>query len=213
MQRRIVSLGLLSIAACARTQLPSPPRVLHPGWLTPAEPPRSHVLRGGVYTDLPAPTFWVPSVGPHLIEVNFTKKTLHYYRGGEGVRGYRVITPDATTLNGRVDRGRVTAIDRTPSWCPTDNIRRVFRERGNPLPAGCLPFGHPRNAMGNVKFHIAGFGARRIHGTRGYSREWEDVETFGCVRLMNGRPGIDELVELLGPRAVEEGIEVVFYPG
>jgi hypothetical protein len=74
-----------------------------------------------------------------------------------------------------------------------------------------VPYGHPLNPMGNYKFAIRGFGAIRIHGTAAYSYNYGEVETLGCVRLMNGSPGIDQLVSLLGPTAIAEGIDVVFF--
>jgi hypothetical protein len=156
----------------------------------------------------------VASSFPHLIAVNFSTKELQYYRGGYGgyepIVGWAVVTPDAHTLPLAEVRGRVTRIDTRPTWCPTDNMRRIDPS----LPTGCVPFGDPRNAMGDAKFEIdwnvRGWSAVRLHGTRGYPQGnfWHE-ETFGCVRLHN--PEIRELIALLGPSAVAEGIEVVFH--
>jgi len=147
---------------------------------------------------------------PHHIEVSFARKQLSYYRAGQPVRGYAVITPSRTAVR----RGQVQQIIARPTWIPGTNGMRLFKAMGGDtrsLQGGVVPYGHPLNPMGNYKFAIKGFGAVRIHGTRSYAYDFNAVETLGCVRLMNGSPGIDELVTLLGPNAVGEGIDVVFF--
>ncbi len=154
----------------------------------------------------------------HVIVIDYTTKELSYYqKNGWGsyspIIGFAVVTPAADSLRFEVVRGRVTKIDTTPAWCPMKEARAKFPD----LPPGCLPFSHPQNAMGAAKFEIAwdnvrGYEAVRLHGTNGYSSGnfWEE-ETLGCTRLDNH--AIKELVMILGPQAVWEGIEVVLYRG
>lgn len=154
----------------------------------------------------------------HVIVIDYTTKELSYYQkngwgGYSPIIGFAVVTPVADSLPFTVVRGRVTKIDTAPVWCPMQGARAKYPG----LPPGCLPFGHPDNAMGAAKFEITwanirGFEAIRLHGTKGYSSGpfWEE-ETLGCTRLHND--SILELVTILGPRAVWEGIEVVLYRG
>ncbi|MEZ4103712.1 MAG: hypothetical protein R3B60_00280 [Candidatus Paceibacterota bacterium] len=170
-------------------------------------------IYGGQFVPKEELSFW--SNKKHVITVNYTTKELAYYRRGldgyEPVIGFAVVTPSPDTLPKDVVRGIVTKIDTMPTWCPTSNIRRVMAH----LPLGCLPYGHPLNAMGEVKFEIKwdvkGWELHRIHGTEGYAdngRFWE-IETFGCTRLQNR--AIKNLVELLGPDVEPEDIEVIVY--
>lgn len=150
----------------------------------------------------------------HAIFINYQTKELRYYRLTESgyipIIGYAVMTPSADSINGVV-RGRVFNIDMAPTWYPTENIRRAFPY----LPGGLIPFGHPQNAMGEVKFQInwqgvKGWEAMHLHGTNGYSEgNFWDEKTFGCTRLKNDE--IKNLVTLLGPNAVNEGIEIIAY--
>jgi len=159
---------------------------------------------GGVF--LPAaPVYAVQR--PHHIEVSFAHKELSYYRAGQPVQGYKVITPSTTATR----RGRVTQIIHRPTWTPGTSGRRMFIANGGSAAMRVVPYGHPLNPMGNYKFAINGFGAVRIHGTASYRYSYDQVETLGCVRLMNGSPGINQLVSLLGPTAIAEGIDVVFF--
>jgi hypothetical protein len=146
----------------------------------------------------------------HHIEVSFARKQLSYYRDGQPVRGYAVITPSGT----RTRIGQVTDIIAQPTWTPGTSGMRLFRAGGGDssmLVGGSVPYGHLLNPMGNYKFAISGFGAVRIHGTQSYDYDYTSVETLGCVRLMNGSPGINELVSMLGPQGIQEGIDVVFF--
>lgn len=167
---------------------------------------------------LPAASMPVEANQPHVLIVDYATKELAYYRQQtDGVYapivGYAVVTPLSSSLPRDVVRGRVQRINTAPTWCPTVNIRRAHPE----LPAGCVPYGHPLNAMGEVKFEIdwdvPNFSAVRLHGTTGYPEGnfWEE-ETFGCTRLTN--TAIKELVATLsGDQAVREGVEVVLMRG
>lgn len=178
-------------------------------------PDGQHVIYGGVFK----PPLSMPhrSKFQHVIFINYVTKELTYYRKieewgfYEPVVGYAVVTPPPAELPREVVRGRVTRIDLAPTWCPTANIRREYPD----LPKGCLPFGHPKNAMGAVKFEITwpykNWQLNRIHGAEGYPRGsfWAE-KTFGCTRLQND--AIKDLVsEMGGPAAVKEGVEVIAF--
>ena len=170
--------------------------------------------------DLPPPPH--TTVARHAIFVDFATKSLVYYRrlttgAYEPVVEYMVVTPHPSTLPQDAVRGRVTRIDTTPRWCPTPRILAHPRHahlRRKLDRNGCLPFGHPENAMGAVRFEVNWRGvlspAVRMHGTQAYpdGRFWLE-ETFGCARLDND--SILALVAKLGPNAVREGVEVIFH--
>lgn len=174
--------------------------------------PEGQEILGGVFkpeTLLPAPTKYA-----HVIFINYVSKELSYYRltkdRYEPVIGFAVVTPSADVLSQSIVRGKVTRIDTKPPWTPTANIRKKHQY----LPAGTIPYGHPDNAMGEVKFEISwdvpGWSLKRIHGTKGYPEgNFQNAETFGCTRLQND--AIKNLVTLLGPNAVNEGIEVIVH--
>lgn len=176
-----------------------------------------HVIEGGVFT--PPKDMLVKSTAAHVLISNYTTKELLYYRrtktgSYEPVIGYAVVTPKPEELPDPEVRGQVTRIDTKPVWCPGKEARKKYPK----LPAGCLPFGHKDNAMGAAKFEIKwqgvkGWDAIRIHGAIGYSMDgafWNE-ETLGCTRLQDS--AILALIDLLGPQAVKEGIEVVLERG
>ena len=170
-------------------------------------------IEGGVYMPESKPD--IDSKYQNVIYINYRRKTLEFFRLNyfgfyEPVVGYAVVTPSADKLPMDVVRGVVTKIDTNPVWCPTPNIRKVNTH----LPAGCLPPGHKDNAMGAVKFEIVwnvkGWELHRVHGTEGYPLgDFWNKETFGCMRLLN--EAILNLVQLLGPNADKEGIEIIVY--
>lgn len=172
-------------------------------------------ILGGRFT----PSLLLPLMATslHVIFIDYTTKELSYYQkngmgGYSPIIGFAVVTPAADSLRFEVVRGRVTKIDTAPVWCPMHGARTKYPG----LPPGCLPFGHPQNAMGAAKFEIAwanirGFEAIRLHGTNGYSGNFWEEETLGCTRLHND--AIKELITILGPQAVWEGIEVILYRG
>lgn len=148
----------------------------------------------------------------HVILVNYTDKTLEYYKKGKPISGYAVVTPDASYLPVGKNEvlGRVRQIIKDPSWCPTANIRKKYPD----LPKGCIPPRHLENAMGAFKFMISwrevrGWEAVRLHGANGYPQNFLDEETSGCVRLQD--KAITELVNKLGNDAVKEGISIVVF--
>ena len=176
----------------------------------------AHEIQGGVFT--PA-AMSVSSTATHVLVSNYSTKEFSYHRrtktgSYEPVIGYAVVTPRPEELPFAQVRGRVTRIDLKPTWCPGKEARKKYPK----LPAGCLPFGHVDNAMGDFKFEIAwqgvkGWDAIRIHGREGYSLDgafW-DYETLGCTGLQNDA-GL-ALIDLLGPQAVKEGIEVILERG
>ena len=173
------------------------------------------VVEGGVF--VPSPSLPLEAMAAHTIFINYTTKELTYYHrtssgAYEPVIGYAVVTPLPNTLPQEVVRGRVRHIDLTPTWCPTPSIRKKYPEYSK----SCYEFGHPKNAMGVAKFLIAwdtkGFDIVRLHGTGGYPRgNFWDEETSGCTRLEDS--AMLRLIELLGPNAAAEGIEVVLFRG
>ncbi len=151
----------------------------------------------------------------HVLLINYKTKELLYYRRNQNglyqpVIGYAVVTPEADFLPQPIVRGVVERVVPRPTWCPKvgGQVRRM-----NPhLPPGCLPYGHPLNPMGDyrldINWNVRGWELIRLHGTTGYPRgNFWDEETFGCTRLEN--QAIANLLALLGPRAVAEGIEVI----
>jgi hypothetical protein len=155
----------------------------------------------------------IKSKHPRVITINFRTKKLSYYEltdSGEHefVIGYATVTPSVDILGGKMVRGIVARIETEPDWYPTKNVRLAYPD----LPKGLIPYGHPDNAMGEVKivinWDIAGWRYRHIHGTVGYTQgDFWNVETFGCTRLQN--KAILNLAKLLGPDAVDEKIEVI----
>ncbi len=164
----------------------------------------------------------MPSVPPrnatakHAVFVNYTTKELLYYRLTDGVHraviGYAVMTPFPHTLPREVVRGKVAQIVEKPTWCP--KVGGTVRRDDPSLPKGCMPYGHPYNAMGDWRFDIAwdapGWELNKLHGVEGYAKGafWTQ-ETHGCIRLTN--EAITHLIALLGSNAVKEGIEVVVF--
>ena len=176
-----------------------------------------HVIEGGVFT--PLTLMPVKSTAAHVLISNYTTKELLYYRrtatgSYEPVIGYAVVTPKPEELPKAEVRGMVTRIDTKPTWCPGNEARKKYPK----LPAGCLPFGHADNAMGVAKIvinwqEVKGFTAIHFHGTSGYSTDgafW-NVDTLGCTRLLDS--AILALIDLLGPKAVKEGIEGILVRG
>ena len=176
-------------------------------------PDGSQKIEGGKYMPESRPN--IDSKYDNVIYVNYTEKTLELWQrnsSGDYIPkvGYAVVTPSADKLPKNVVRGIVTRIDKNPTWCPTPKIRKVNKH----LPAGCLPPGHKDNAMGAIKFEIKwdtpNWELVRLHGTEGYPLgDFWNEETFGCTRLIN--EAILNLVEILGPNAEREGIEIIAY--
>jgi hypothetical protein len=170
-----------------------------------------NTLYGGTFTPADTPVS-EHHAARHRIVVSFSEKTLRYFRRNgstwKGVLGYAVITPKPHELPRETVVGHLRAIDKTPQWCPTENIRRVMPN----LPPGCLPYKHPDNPMGTAKFIIdwpvPGWQYVRLHGHESYPSDWQSVETFGCVRLLD--PAMQQLLTQLGSSAVSEGTVVIF---
>jgi len=222
--------GLLSImAGCASVSPPSGqaalPLIARQTPVPTQAVPATRALAGGRYVPATPPVKCRFDRSRECIEVDVTNNTLHLYRLDDqgdpvGVMGYLVIAPDPATIPGGLRRGYLERVEYDPVWCPTPTIRRAYTERRQTdpsvplLPSGCVPAGDPRNAMGDAKYVISGFGPIRIHGTKGYGANWADETTFGCVRLWNdwdkhnAEPeGILELASLHAPK----GVEVVFF--
>jgi lipoprotein-anchoring transpeptidase ErfK/SrfK len=141
------------------------------------------------------------SGAPYCLVADSKQNRLHLFEGGEGIMSWDVIMLPP----GRVMRGFITEIDLNPSWCPTASVRRKFPN----LPAGCLPPGHPKNAMGEVKIIMNGDfegTAIRIHDTRAFGGDWYNEDSSGCVRVLNLKT---EVLPEIG-HGREGRVEVVF---
>jgi L,D-transpeptidase catalytic domain len=152
----------------------------------------------------------------HVLYVDYTRKELMYYvRDQTGTlrprKGYVILTPLPQELPTNIVEGEVVKIVMDPVWCPLQEgqIRRDYPE----LPGGCIPAGHPQNVMGKARFDIAWPYAEwrhnRLHGAWGLPEDFEQMDTYGCIQLLNEH--ILELIAVLGPNAVAEGIKVVAY--
>jgi hypothetical protein len=64
----------------------------------------------------------------------------------------------------------------------------------------------------DINWSVKGWESVKVHGTTGYPRGsfWLE-DTHGCTRLENR--AIKRIVDLLGPSAVKEGIEVILQKG
>lgn len=197
--------------------LPAPKTALRYGRFIVEVGDNLHEIQGGVFT--PPKSMSVSSIAAHVLVSNYSTKELVYYRktktgSYEPIIGYAVVTPKPEELPTAQVRGKVTRIIRDPSWCPGPKARK----KDPTLPAGCLPPGHKDNAMGAAKMVIKwqgvkGFTAIHIHGTGGYSTDgafWNE-DTLGCTRLLDS--AILALIDLLGPQATKEGIEVILERG
>lgn len=118
----------------------------------------------------------------YCLVANSQRRTLSLFRSGQGVISWDIIMlrPD------RVRRGFIGEIILDPSWCPTASVRAKYPD----LPSGCLPPGHPQNAMGDIKITLTGDFAGtaiRIHDTPGFGSQWTNEDSSGCVRVLNLR--------------------------
>ena len=139
---------------------------------------------------------------PYCLVANARTRKLSLYNNRRGVIAWDIIMRSP----GRVMRGYIDRIILNPLWCPPASVRRKYPG----LPKGCIPPGHPQNAMGDVKITLSGDFAGtaiRIHDTRGFGPSWPNEDSSGCVRVLNLRK------ELL-PRIAygKARVEVVFLP-
>lgn len=123
------------------------------------------------------------------IEVSISKCALWLYEimadGSKRlVRPFQVATAKPGTSWPKGE-GRITAIDHSPWWYPTQNMKRRARKIGKRLVP--VPPGSPSNPMGAVKImlsHMNNGGAYRIHGT---NQPWLIGKrvSLGCIRMRN----------------------------
>lgn len=117
---------------------------------------------------------------PYCLVADSRSNVLSLFQNGTGVAAWDIIMLPP----GGVRRGYIDEIILDPSWCPPASVRRKFPN----LPSGCLPPGHPQNAMGDVKITMSGDFAGtaiRIHDTRGFGSNWPNEDSAGCVRVLN----------------------------
>lgn len=150
----------------------------------------------------------------HLITVDYSSKELVLYgRAGvmngepayKPVIGFAVVTPSSDFLPRDIVSGKVIGIVQKPTWCP---VQGGAIRRDNPTLPSCIPYGDPRNPMGNVRFDIAwnydGWDAVKFHDTEEYPRgAFWDTSTYGCVSILT--TGMQELLRHLGSNALKEG--------
>jgi len=125
----------------------------------------------------------------YRIEVSVSTCTLWLYEvmadGGKRlIRPFQVATAKPGTPWPRGE-GRITGIDFSPWWYPTENMKRRARSIGKRLVP--VPPGSSRNPMGAVKIvlsHMNAGGAYRIHGT---NQPWLIGKrvSLGCIRMRN----------------------------
>lgn len=123
------------------------------------------------------------------IEISVSKCTLWLYEvlsdGSKRlVRPFQVATAKPGTAWPRGE-GRITGIDYSPWWYPTENMVRRARKLGKRLVP--VPPGASHNPMGAVKImlsHVNNGGAYRIHGT---NQPWLIGRrvSLGCIRMRN----------------------------
>lgn len=138
---------------------------------------------------------------PYCLVADSKTNILSLFQNKKGVTAWDIIMLPP----GRVMRGYIDQVILDPSWCPTASVRRKFPN----LPGGCLPPGHPQNAMGDVKITLSGDFAGtaiRIHDTRGFGSDWPNEDSAGCVRVLNLRSEV--LPRIGGGKNVS--VEVVF---
>jgi hypothetical protein len=141
------------------------------------------------------------SDAPFCLVADSKARRLNLFRDGRGVKAWDIIMLPP----GGVMRGFISEIDLNPSWCPTKSVRRKFPG----LPAGCLPPGHPKNAMGDAKIIMDGDfegTAIRIHDTAAFGDDWPNEDSSGCVRVLDLKKTV--LPEIGHGR--EGRVEVVF---
>lgn len=123
----------------------------------------------------------LPDAPREGIVINLAELRLFYYPpGGERVEVYPIgigqlgrNTPEMVT--------RVSQHIKDPTWTPTANIRRHYREQGITLPA-VMPAG-PDNPMGRYALRLAAQGGvYLIHGTNADFGIGMRVSS-GCIRL------------------------------
>lgn len=132
---------------------------------------------------------------------------LYHYAAGreEPIMAFAdAVPPDARDIPGEFIIGRTARIERRPSWCPTASMLA-----GNPQ-LRCYGPGESENPMGQVaKFHIQGFGYRRLHSYT--SSYWQ---TQGCFSVHDRQMEVllQHLAQAEGSlgRAVSRGIDVLF---
>lgn len=117
---------------------------------------------------------------PYCLVADSRTNVLSLFQNKQGVAAWDIIMLPP----GGVKRGYIDQVILDPDWCPTASVRRKFPD----LPKGCLPPGHPQNAMGEVKITLSGDFAGtaiRIHDTRGFGSDWPNEDSAGCVRVLN----------------------------
>jgi len=127
--------------------------------------------------------------GDCLIKVDFARAKLIVSESGKKEKKVFPVGLPRYKFKNMPQRGRVLRIEKNPSWVPTEDIKKYYKEKRKiDLPDFVGP-GEPANPMGAAKI-IVEFKdkempkAIRIHGT-------EDLESIGqrqslgCIRMTN----------------------------
>lgn len=115
------------------------------------------------------------SAGQIFIDLN-KRRLVYVYKKGRAY-AYPVATPRLKE-DIHLGRTRITAKRPNPTWIPTENTRKKYKN----LPAVVKP-GDPKNAMGAYALNI-GFPYIRIHGTNNPS-SIGNAASGGCYRMYN----------------------------
>jgi len=124
-----------------------------------------------------------------LIKVDFSEfKLIVSNANGTEIITFPVAIPKTTPKSIPIE-GEIKHIERNPYWYPTEKTRADYLKNKKIILPRYLPPGHPKNAMGEVKFIInfktSGINpVIRIHGTNDPSSIGKRI-TRGCIRLKN----------------------------
>jgi lipoprotein-anchoring transpeptidase ErfK/SrfK len=127
--------------------------------------------------------------GGCLIKVDFARAKIVVSEYGKKQKEVFPVGLPRYKFKNMPQRGRVVRIERNPSWVPTKNIKKYYREKYKiDLPDFIGP-GEPANPMGAAKIIIefedrGMFKAVRIHGTN----DLESIgrrQSLGCIRMIN----------------------------
>lgn len=127
--------------------------------------------------------------GSCLIKVDFAKAKLFVCEYGKEQKKVFSVGLPRYKFKNMPQKGRIVRIEKNPSWVPTENTKKYYKEEYKiDLPDFIGP-GEPANPMGAAKI-IIDFNDKRmpktvtIHGT-------EDLESIGrrqslgCIRMTN----------------------------
>jgi lipoprotein-anchoring transpeptidase ErfK/SrfK len=128
----------------------------------------------------------------YYIKVSIGQCRLTLFKKGDKtpmvpIRTYRVGTVAKGLGVYPIGKGKITRIDLSPYWYPTEHTRKIYEGKGIELPKA-VPPGHPLNYMGTFKIHLSHATSQgsiyRIHGNNNKRRIGKRV-TGGCICMDN----------------------------